>query len=326
VGRRWAAAVCALLLAAGCSGGSDGPEDDPLAVGPANSAPPSGGDTPATGYQAATVLGTVTDTAISESSGVAASRRNPGLVWTHNDSGDEPLVFCLDRQAKLCGVWRVTGAKAFDWEDMAAGPGARAGQSYLYLGDIGDNIDQRSEIVVYRIPEPTAPGGDVDGTLASPASTEPAEALRLRYPDGPHNAEGLAVHPTTGDVYVITKDAQSAKVYKAAAPLDPSKVAMMIQVGTIRLGTGARGLEVITGADISPDGRRVAVSTYAQGYELELPAGKDFDDIWTERPVPVALGARAQGEAVAYRLDGRALLTTSEIVPWTLQQVERRGS
>ena len=270
------------------------------------------------------MLGTVREPAIGESSGLAASRRNPGMVWTHNDSGDEPLIFCLDLQAKFCGVWRVTGAEAFDWEDMAAGPGPRPGQPYLYLGDIGDNIDQRTEIVVYRIPEPTAPNGDVDGTLGSPASTTPAEALRLQYPDGPHNAEALAVHPTTGDVYVITKDAQSAKVYKAAAPLDPSRRVMMVQVGSIRLASGSRGLETITGADISPDGRRVAVSTYTQGYELELPAGAVFDDVWAQRPVPVALGQRLQGEAVAYRLDGRALLTTSEIVPWALQQVERR--
>ena len=270
MGRRWASAACALLLAAGCSGGSGG-DDDPLAVGPANSsaAGNKAGDTPASGYQAASVLGTVTDSAIGESSGVAASRRNPGLVWTHNDSGDEPFVFCLDPQARSCGAWRVAGAEAFDWEDMAAGPGPRAGEPYLYLGDIGDNLDQRQEIVVYRIPEPVAGGGGPVPTTASPAMTAPAEALRLRYPDGPHNAEALAVHPTNGDLYVISKDAQSAKVFKAAAPLDPSKVAPMIQVGTIRLGAGARGLEVITGADISPDGRRVALATYSQGYELE---------------------------------------------------------
>ena len=336
MGRQWAAAACALLLAAGCSGGS-GSSDDPLAE-PANRSGAGGGngagsqasgsqasDGKAGSYQPAIVLGTVRDPAISESSGLAASRRNPGMLWTHNDSGDKPLVFCLDLQARSCGVWLVTGADAFDWEDMAAGPGPRAGQPYLYLGDIGDNIDQRTEIVVYRIPEPTAPGGDVDGTLVSPASTAPAEALRFKYPDGPHNAEALLVHPESGDLYIVSKDAQSAKVYKAAAPLEPAKVVTMVQVGTIRLGTGPRGLETITGADISPDGRRVALSTYTQGYELEVPAGAVFDDVWAQRPVPVALGARLQGEAVAYRLDGRALLTTSEIVPWSLQQVERRA-
>jgi hypothetical protein len=321
--RRWAAVLCMLALAAGCGGGSGG-DGDPMAE-----PPPSTGGTVATGaadggYRRVTVLGTITDPAIGESSGLAASRRNPGVLWTHNDSGDEPLVYCIDLKAAPCGVWRVTGAEAWDWEDMAAGPGPRPGEPYLYLGDIGDNVDGRTEIFVYRIPEPAvAAGAAAVSTKAAPAASAAAEALKLRFPDGPHNAEALAVHPTTGDVYVISKDAQAARVYKAAAPLDASKATTMTQVGTIRLGAGARGLEQVTGADISPDGRRAALSTYAQGYELEAPAGAPFDDIWSQPPAPVALGLRLQGEAIAYRLDGRALLTTSEVVPSPLQQVER---
>ena len=323
--RRWAAVGCTLALAAGCSGGSD--DGDPLAEPPASTAGNAGTTAPAGGYQPSTVLGTVTDPGIGESSGLAASRRNPGMLWTHNDSGDEPLVYCIDLKGAPCGVWRVTGAEAWDWEDMAAGPGPRQGEPYLYLGDIGDNLDQRTEIIVYRILEPAAvAAGATIPTKAAPAASAPAEALELRFPDGPHNAEALAVHPSTGDVYVISKDAQAARVYKAAAPLDASKATTMTQVGTIRLGAGTRGLEQITGADISADGRRVALSTYAQGYELEAPAGGPFDDIWSQPPVPVALGPRLQGEAIAYRLDGKALLTTSEIVPSPLQQVERRGT
>jgi len=319
--------VCTLVLAAGCRGDSgDGGADDPLAEAPATTAGAGGaGAGSPSGYQAPTVLGTITDPAIGESSGLAASRRNAGLLWTHNDSGDEPTVFCLDPQGRSCGVWNVTGAEAFDWEDMAAGPGPRAGEPYLYLGDIGDNIDQRTQIVIYRIPEPAAGGGAAGPTAVSPAATAPSEALRLRYPDGPHNAEALLVHPATGDLYVISKDAQSAKVYKAKAPLDASAVTTMVQVGSVRLGSANRGLELVTGADISPDGRRVALSTYAQGYELEVPSDATFDDVWARPPAPVALGPRLQGEAIAYRNDGRALLTTSEIVPWPLQQVERRG-
>ena len=96
-------------------------------------------------------------------------------------------------------------------------------------------------------------------------------------------------------------------------------------MGTIRLSFGSRGLEVVTGGDISPDGRRVALSTYATGYELELAAGEiPFDDIWLRPPEPVALANRLQGESVAYSIDGRALITTSEIVPFALAQVERR--
>jgi hypothetical protein len=323
VGRRWPVAAISLLLAAGCSG-SKGAAEDPLAPPPPSSTASSGPS--GTGaYQPSTVLGRIADPAVTESSGLVASRRNPGLLWTHNDSGDEPLVYCIDMQGRSCGTWRVTGAEAIDWEDIAAGPGPRAGEPYLYVGDIGDNLDQRKEIVVYRVLEPAVGGGGPVPTTASPAATAPADAVRLRYPDGPRNAEALLVHPVTGDVYVVAKDAQSAGVYKAPAPLDPSRTTTMARVGTVRLGTGMAGLEQVTGGDISPDGRRVALSTYAEGYELELPQGAGaFDDIWGQPLSPVALGPRLQGEAIAYRLDGRALLTTSEIAPSPLQQVERR--
>jgi hypothetical protein len=318
---RWAAALCALSLAAACGGGSGG-GGDPLAEAPTGG-PTSVAAGAAGGYGEPALLGTITDTAIGESSGLAASRRNPGLLWTHNDSGDEPVIYCVDLRAAPCGAWQVTGAEAWDWEDMAAGPGAAGGGPALYLGDIGDNLGQRTEIVVYRIPEPAAGAGGASAG-ATPAATAPADVFRLRYPDGSHNAEALAVHPTTGDLYVITKDAQSARVFKTAAPLDASTVATMVLLGNIRLGTGPRGLEQVTGADISPDGRRVALSTYSRGYELEVPAGGRFDDVWLEAPAPVTLGLRIQGEAIAYRLDGRALLTTSEIAPAPLHQVERR--
>jgi hypothetical protein len=319
VARRWtAAASCGLLLAA-CTG-SSGDGSGGVPPSPSTSVAATA---PAPGYGPSTVLGRISDAGVDESSGLAASRRNPGLLWTHNDSGDEPLVYCLDAQARSCGAWRVTGAEAFDWEDMAAGPGPTAGEPYLYLGDIGDNIDQRSEIVVYRIPEPVAGGGGAAPTRRSPAATARAEALRLRYPDGTRNAEALLVHPTSGDLYVVTKEASGAGVYKAAAPLDPARVAPLTRVAELPFGAGGP-FDQVTGGDISPDGRRVVFCTYAQGYELLLPEGApSFDSVWAVPPVAVALGPRLQGEAIAYRLDGRALLTTSEGSSSSLQQVER---
>lgn len=319
--RRWpAAAACTLLLAASCGGG---PPATPAEDGPATTTLTTAAAQPS-GYGAPTTLGILRDPGIAESSGLVASRRNPGLLWTHNDSGDGPYLYCLDARIAGCGVWRVTGARAFDWEDIAIGPGP-----YLYVGDIGDNIAQRKEIVVYRVPEPVAGGAGGPAppapTKAAPAATAPAEALRLRYPDGPRDAEALLVHPTTGDLYVVAKKASSATVYRAAAPIDPAVVTVLTPVGAVRLGGGLSPLDDVTGGDVSPDGRRVALSTYGSGYELVLPAGAErFDAIWEQRPNPVALGPRLQGESIAYRLDGGALLTTSEKVPSPVQQVERR--
>ncbi|HTJ75345.1 MAG TPA: hypothetical protein VL337_08260 [Acidimicrobiales bacterium] len=311
------ARVSILVLAVACSGGRTAAAPAaPTTATPDTQAPQAG-----SGYGPPTLLGRIDDPAIDESSGLVASRRNPGRLWTHNDSGDDPVVYCLDGQARTCGVWKVTGADAFDWEDIAAGPGPTPGEPYLYVGDIGDNIDQRSQIVVYRIPEPTVGGGGAVGTKAAPTPTATAEALRLRYPDGARNAEALLVHPVTGDIYVMSKEAQGAGVYRATAPVDPKSVTTLAKVATLQLGAA----EVVTGGDISPDGRRVALCTYSRGYELQVPAGAaSFDAVWSQAPATVDLGFRLQGESVAYRLDGRALLTTSEIYPSPLQQVERR--
>lgn len=261
-------------------------------------------------------LATLEERKVRESSGLVASRRSPGLLWTHNDSGDGPFVYAFDRAGRSRGTFRVEGAQARDWEDMAAGPGPSAGQSYLYVGDIGDNGREREFIVVYRFPEPELT--QAAGTNALPTQT--AEAIRLKYPDGAHNAEALAVHPTTGDLYVLTKANAGADIYKLAAPFDPKIVNTLSKVGTLR-GPDFFGT-LVTGADISPDGRRVALCDYAQGYELSLPEGsKGFDDIWRQTPLALPLGPRLQGEAVAYRLDGAALLATSELTPTPLFEV-----
>jgi hypothetical protein len=55
-----------------------------------------------------------------------------------------------------------------------------------------------------------------------------------------------------------------------------------------------------------------------------LPAGKNFDEIWNEKLLPIDLGRRKQGEAITYRLDGKALLTTSEGRESALIEVRRK--
>jgi hypothetical protein len=283
-----------------------------------------GGD--AGGYGPAVLLGRIQDPSINESSGLVASRRNPGLYWTHNDSGDGPFLYCVRGQGESCGVWTVSGADARDWEDIAAGPGPVPGASYLYVGDIGDNLSDLEQVVVYRVAEPAVGPAQAGSTRAAPVPSEPAEVLRLRFPDGPHNAEALVVHPQTGDLYVVTKE-EAPGVYVARAPLDASRPTPLTRVAVLSIGAGEGRNGLITGGDISPDGQRVALCTYGYGYELEVPPGQDFDAVWERDPRRVQLAFRAVGEAIAYRLDGKALLTTSEqplgsLTP--LEQVERK--
>lgn len=273
-------------------------------------------------YGTPTRIANLKNRAIDESSGLAASRSNPGVYWTHNDSGDGPLVYAFDATGESRGVFRVAGAQARDWEDMDLGPGPTNGESYLYLGDIGDNAKARSEIVVYRVAEPKLTAADKSSTKSSPRTTAPAQAIRLRYPDGKFDAETLMVHPTTGHLYIITKVMlKNAVVYEVPAPLAFGRVITMKRIGEIRIPSLMGG--VLTGGSISPDGRRVALCDYVQGYEVVLPASsRNFNDVWKQKITSFSLGQREQGEAITYRADGKALLATSEGKNPPLIQVE----
>ena len=280
------------------------------------------------GYGAPVHLVNLENQSIKESSGIAASRRNAGIFWTHNDSGDGPFVYAFDRQGKHRGVWQVTGANAIDWEDMAIGPGPRRGRSYLYLGDIGDNSKKRDQITVYRVAEPQVTPKDSSSTVQNPRETEAADVIRLKYPDGKYDAETLLIHPLTGELYVITKmRGAPARVYKLRAQAPKSGVSTLSYVGDLRFPNQFLGF--ITGGEISPGGRRVVICDYLGACELILPEkrGIAFDEIWKQSPLPVEIGGfpgvRRQGESICYRADGLALLATSEGLPCPLIEVVR---
>lgn len=268
--------------------------------------------------------GNLQDPAINESSGIVASRTTPGLYWTHNDSGDGPYIYAFDDSGARRGTWRVRGASARDWEDIAAGPGPTAGTSYLYIGDIGDNEGRRAEIIVYRVKEPTIRPDDSASTKLKPLVTDEAEAIHFRYPDGAHDAEALLVHPLSGDLYIVSKiPFANSFVYKAPAPLNTGEPTTLKRIAELKVPSLFGGL--ITGGDISPDGLRVALCDYVDGYELVLASmSAPFDRIWKRPLKPLDLGKRKQGESIAYRLDGRALLATSEGVHPPLIEVVRR--
>lgn len=275
-------------------------------------------------YGPPTTLTTIKDKSISESSGLIASRTTPGAYWTHNDSGDGPLIYAFDTRGDSLGTFRVNGAQARDWEDIAAGPGPQPNKSYLYIGDIGDNDAARPEVIVYRVAEPALSAATRSLTKKLPGSTEPAETIRLKYPDGKHDAEALLVHPRTGNIYIVTKVLiANPAVYEAVGPFTAGQSITMRKVGEARVPSIFGG--VITGGSISPDGRRVALCDYFQGYEIVLAAtSSNFDDIWKQKMTGFDLGKRKQGESIAYRLDGQALLATSEGKQAPLIQVERK--
>ena len=127
-------------------------------------------------------LGTLKDKHITESSGLAVSHTTPGVLWTHNDSGDGPNLFAINLKGETLVRYTVSGANNVDWEAVSVGPG-RSGKPAIYIGDIGDNNFNRDDTAIYRIPEPKVNTAKTKDEL----DTILAEKFGYRYPDGAHN-------------------------------------------------------------------------------------------------------------------------------------------
>jgi hypothetical protein len=275
---------------------------------------------PAAHYRGPVALGEIADPRLNEASGLAASRRNRGCYYTHNDSGGRPRVYVLDRKGRIRATIRLTGAENVDWEDIALAPGEKAETHDVCVADIGDNRAERAEVVIYRFPEPDLGAGSDRFIDVKP------RAIRCKYEGGARNAEGFAVHPQTGDAYVFTKRSDGAcHVYRLGAPWSPTGVATLRRVGSLRFPEEAPPLaRIVTAADISSDGRRLVTRSYLGGWEWCLPEARtagDFARLFRQEPTALKLATEPQGEALCFSADGKTLLTISEGTPTTLYEV-----
>ncbi|QRO01087.1 cell wall anchor protein [Archangium violaceum] len=269
-----------------------------------------------------TTVGTVASTAIVEPSGLAASRVTPGVLYVHNED-TTAVVAISTSNASTVGSFTVANVTPADWEDIATGP-CPAGQC-IYMGDIGrisaNFPTPPSTFAVYRMKEPDIAGGQTSGTLT-------AEQFPFKYPDTPQNAESIMVHPTTGDIYVITKDGSGlSKVYKFPQPLPaPGTMSTLLFVANLQLPTnGDTNFASATAAAIHPCANRFLLRTYRKVYEYRAPAGGAFETAFAATPVSLTDTVEGQGEAIEYEANGAGYFTMSESPsPFKLKYVSRQ--
>src|SRR6266851_3364421 len=132
------------------------------------------------------LTGTLQSPRVKEISGVAVSRAHPGVLWTHNDSGDGSYMYATDLTGADRGFVRIDGARAVDWEDIALGPCPVRRGACLYIADTGDNDRTRKSVVIYAVPEPDPPGKG-----KGPGRSAPGAALRIKYSGGPDDVEAI---------------------------------------------------------------------------------------------------------------------------------------
>jgi hypothetical protein len=242
---------------------------------------------------------------------MAISRRIPNRSYRINDSGDSGRFFVLDLTGRVIQIVNISRFNPFDTEDMAIGPCGTASDC-LFIGDIGDNGRRREFVDLVVIEE----------RADFPSEVRPVHRVRLRYPDGPHDAEGLAVHPD-GNIYITTKDTIRSQIYRlkpdtwrnaetSEAVLEP---VVTLDWSMLRPGTLAF-TRMVTGMSIAPNGRSFVLLNYGDAMEffVDLSAGKPDPEKWKAGADyrVLELTTLEQEESIAYLANGRSLLYDTE--------------
>ena len=257
---------------------------------------------------------------INEASGIQASVKYPGRLYHINDSGGGQNFYITDIKGNQTQKIKIEGEgiKKSDFE--ALGMGECGDKSCLIVGDIGDNKVTKQFVEIIVIEELPEYGG----------SAKPLRRIKLKYPDQPHNAEGMAVHPNA-DLFIITKEenlrdyeAYPAKVYKLPAEKwrnTQNSEQKLTYVGDIDLRvlnpSGTAYGQVVSAMDIAPDGKSFLVLTYENAIEFnidlskdslksssQLQKGKDYNII--------EIKSLPQQESISYTPDGKGFIYSTE--------------
>lgn len=264
-------------------------------------------------------LGHIENSHIDEASGLAASRKNAGVFWTHNDSDNRNIIFAFNLKGQDLGEYHVGFIPNRDWEDIAVGPGPDVNQQYIYIGDIGDNDAEFYLKYIYRIPEPT-----VDSSQ-SPVDTILSEfdVIAFRYPDGERDAETLMVDPLTKDIYIVSKREDSVRVYCVSYPQKTSEVVNIPDY------ISAINLTNITAGDISASGTEILLKSYSNIYYWKRENSQRIGEVLQTPPQIVTYIPEPQGEGLSWAPDASGYYTISEEpagVPAFLYFYPRMGS
>lgn len=262
------------------------------------------------------VTGTVASEHLDEVSGVVESRKNPGVLWVHNDSGDGPNLYALTPDGTHLGIYTLLDVPSGDWEDLAIGLDRGSGGYLLYAGDVGDNGHNRAEVQVHIVPEP-----DVSPQQEPVEVSLEGITVQLVYPENAaYDSETLLVDPASGDVILVTKDGGGpAQAFRKPAPhVDGERVELELlaelPVGKV-LASG-----VTTGGEFSPLGDRIVVRGYGPTARLwPRDRAVGLAETLLAEPCEIILPVEVQAESVGFAADGTGLYTIPEGATATIQ-------
>ncbi len=271
---------------------------------------------------AAENAGALADPALVETSGLATSWLNPGVLWAHNDSGDSARVFAVGEDGAARGRFALDGVDAVDIEDIDVALCPDAPDVCVWLADTGDNAHARSDAHLVVFAEPFV--DDVGADPLAAVTVDGARTIPFSYEGGPVDVEGVAVSADGTRVFLLEKvDAARARVFALQAPfVDDGSMTARVVTTLNAPGLPIQFGRMITAADLHTTGTRLLVRVYTGIFEYRFTGprdvGADIEDavagLGSTTATQLVFGplSERQGEALAYDASGRGLFSVSE--------------
>lgn len=277
--------------------------------------------------------GVVSGTVLREISGMAVSRRDPNLLWVHNDSGSRAYLYALSPDGRQKARVTLKGATARDWEDMASFD--LDGTPMLVVADVGDNNASRSNLWLHFLVEPIIAASGEDQKLEA----EVAWSVPFRFAGGAADCEAIAVDSKAGEVLLLTKRENPPQLHvlplrpEGAKPLSGSRIDT-VNVATVENIPRPRAEDLLadpmfgayssqpTAMDLTAN--ELLVLTYRHAYLYRRDVNDSWADAVTRAPRIVLLPRMLQSESVAFARDGRHAYVTSERAKAPIYRITRR--
>ncbi len=281
--------ICLLVVLLGCTDGEPGTPRKPLIE----------------------ITGRLSYPSLDEASGLAYSRRTPGLLWAVNDDGP-PALYGLGTNGSARGIVAVRGARHRDWEDISAFE--LDGVPYLLIADVGDNGARRKSARLYIVEEPAVGSRYVSI----------AWQIAFTYPDGPRDAEAVAVDADQRRIFVLSKKDIPARLYEL--PLRPNtgeRVAAEF-LGVVDSLPPPKRRDVAaatltddwywrpTGMSIAADDRSAIILTYGSIYYYRRKESELWQNAFSRPLLGLSLGRLREAESITLDRNGDFAYITTE--------------
>ena len=209
------------------------------------------------------------------------------VLWSLNDSGNDPVLFGLSESGELLAKVTVLNSRNTDWESLAQD------EDYLYIADTGNNLNSRSEFSIYRVPIPTLEQDSVN-----------ADVITLRYADyksghrGSHNFDSEALAVRGSELWLFTKNRGDGNSNLYRLPKLPGTY-RVARAQTLAVGS------LVTAADINPETGELILLSYGGagfggGARLWWAPTSDAGVDWDNKHF-LRIGRADQWEAVVWR-------------------------